>query len=92
MKDSAFADMLLLSIGQSLIPTISLSCITLVLPHNLYGMAFGVMEIMDNLVDLMGNILFGLLYDLTGAYVASMLLLMFLSWVGILFLMYLQCS
>lgn len=83
--------MVLLSIGQSLIPTISLSCITLALPHQYYGIAFGVMEVMDSLFDLAGNILFGLLYDLTGGYFVSMILVLVMSLLGITVLIYLRC-
>lgn len=82
----------ILAICQALISTITLTCMTAVLPQGIYGRAFGVIEMLDSSLALTGNLLFGWLYNFTGKYTSGMELLLVLAVFGLFAFVFLQCS
>lgn len=78
-----YLKMALISIPQGLIPVLTLAEISSLLPPHLVGVAFGFVEVLDSVVNVLGNVMFGWLYNLTGSYHAGMLSLMVLSVLGL---------
>jgi MFS-type transporter involved in bile tolerance (Atg22 family) len=69
--------------SQGLIPALTLAQISRILPDDSVGVAFGIIEVLDSLVNVFGNVLFGALYDLTGSYEVGMQVLLGLSLAGL---------
>ena len=85
---SPYLKMALISIPQGLIPVLTLAEISSLLPLHLVGVAFGLVEVLDSIVNVLGNIAFGGLYNLTGSYQAGMMSLLVLSLVGFFMTLY----
>ena len=85
---SSYLKMALISIPQGLIPVLTLAEISFLLPLHLVGVAFGLVEVLDSVVNVLGNIAFGGLYNLTGSYQAGMMSLLALSLVGFFMTLY----
>jgi len=77
---------LLISVAQSLIPTITLAMVPLCIPSVVFGIGFGIVEFVDHLGNLVGNFGFGYLYQATSSYKLGMILLFLLSILGLLLL------
>jgi MFS-type transporter involved in bile tolerance (Atg22 family) len=52
------------------------------------GIAFGLIEVFDSVVNVSGNVLFGWLFNWTGDYRAGLLVLLLLAWGGLAALVY----
>ncbi len=75
---------LLLAAAQALLPTILLASIATSLDSRASaGVAFGVVEVLDCGASLVGNVLFGQLFNLTGDYRAGLLGLFAWSLLGL---------
>ena len=71
----------LIAFAQAIIPTVLLSALPLFMPSRLFGLGFGVVEVADAIVNIIGNLGFGELYESTGGYDAGLACL-FISSVG----------
>jgi len=81
-----FVSILLLSLGQAMVPMISLACLALASPQKSIGTSFGILEILDGIVFIVGNTTFGLLYDFTGTYAWSVMIVFLCSLAGVVVL------
>lgn len=75
--------MLLLSISQALMSTVTLSCIGKYLPVHLLTVGFSMIEVFDSILYLTGNYTFGYLYLKTGEYIDSLYFMLMLSVLGV---------
>jgi MFS family permease len=73
----------LIAVAQSVIPTILLSVLPLFMPCRLFSLGFGVVEVVDALVMITGNMAFGELYEATGSYWTGLACLFAMTVVGI---------
>ena len=73
----------LISLPHGFITVLVLAEISVVLPASSVGIAFGIIEVLDSIVNVSGNILFGFLYNFTGSYRAGIIVLMLFAWVGL---------
>ena len=91
---SPMVAVLCISFGQAFIPLITLSCIAMALPQSrdgsVYGTAFGVLEIIDGAIYLVGNFVFGYLYDISGEYIWGMGLVLGIAVLGFNLLIYIE--
>ena len=80
--------MALISIPQGLIPVLTLAEISSLLPPHLVGFAFGLVSVLDHVLSMLGNVVFGWLYNLTGSYHVGIMVLLLLSVVGLICMVY----
>lgn len=85
---SPYVKMALISLPQGLIPLLTLAEISAILPPDMVGIAFGTVEVLDSIVNVMGNIAFGWLFNVTGSYHVGMMTLLCLAWLGFGLLLY----
>ena len=71
----------IMALSQAIIPTILLSTLPLFMPSRMFGLGFGIVEISDAAVTIIGNLLFGKLHEINGSYDIGLYYL-FLSSVG----------
>ncbi|KAJ1424821.1 major facilitator superfamily domain-containing protein [Ochromonadaceae sp. CCMP2298] len=88
-KANPYVTMTLMSVSQGLIPALTLAQISRILPDDSVGVAFGIIEVLDSLVNVLGNVFFGGLYDLTGSYEVGMQVLLGLSVAGVFVFLFL---
>merc|ERR1711933_434871 len=81
---------LLLSISESFLPTILLSIVPLIVQHNKYGTAFGLVEIAASITGIFGNVIMGYIKDITNTYYYDLMVLYVLAILGTVLLVYLQ--
>ena len=79
----------LISVSQALIPCLTLAEVSRCCPNSSVGVAFGIIEVLDSVANLLGNIAFGFMYNATGSYTAGMLGLFIISIIGFVILLYL---
>jgi len=84
--------MTLISLSQGLIPALTLAQVSRICPEELVGLAFGIIEVLDSLVNVFGNVLFGELYNVTGSYKVGMVVLFILAAGGMIIFSYLVAS
>jgi hypothetical protein len=78
----------MLSLAQATMPTVLLANISLCLTGGCTGIAFGIVEVLDSVANLLGNSLFGYLYEATGSYSAGLSVLCAFSILGLTMLVY----
>jgi hypothetical protein len=78
----------LVSIPHGFVPVLTLAEISAILPAGSVGIAFGLIEVFDSIVNVSGNVLFGWLYNCTGNYHAGLGVLLVLAWGGLAALVY----
>lgn len=71
--------LLLISVAETLVPTVMLAMVPLCVPVDTLGLAFGLVETVDSAGSLTGNVLFGMIYEFTGSYCTDMIILTMLS-------------
>lgn len=71
------------ALGISLLPLITLAYLTKIIPKQRLGVAFSLVEILDGVSFIFGNMCFGMLYDITGNYFWSMITILLLSLIGL---------
>jgi len=74
---------LLLSLSESVIPTILMALMPLSVTRSEYGIGFGVAEVLDAVGSIGGNIMIGIIKDQTGGYRWSMIFIILLSLLSI---------
>jgi hypothetical protein len=84
------ASIMIIALGQALLPLITLTCIGYSLPPNTGGIGFGVLEVVDSVFHLAGNLFYGMLYDWSGGYFDSLVVVLVLSVLGVLLLAYIE--
>lgn len=84
---SPYLKMALVAIPHGFVPVLTLAEISTILPAHSVGLAFGMIEVFDSIVNVSGSVIFGALYNWTGSYHAGMLLLLFLAWGGMVALL-----
>ena len=80
--------MALISVPQGLFPVLTLAEISSLLPPHLVGFAFGLVSVLDHVLSMLGNVVFGWLYNLTGSYHVGIMVLLLLSVVGLVGMLY----
>jgi hypothetical protein len=83
-----YVKMALVSVPHGFIPVLTLAEITAIVPPTSAGIAFGLIEVFDSVVNVLGSIVFGQLYNMTGDYHTGMLMLLLLAWGGMIGLLY----
>jgi MFS-type transporter involved in bile tolerance (Atg22 family) len=78
----------LISIPHGFVPVLTLAEISTILPVGSVGIAFGLIEVFDSIVNVSGNVVFGWLYNWTGDYHAGLVVLLVLAWGGLAALVY----
>ncbi len=78
----------LLSVAQATMPTVLLANISICVTSGCTGIAFGIVEVLDSVANLLGNSLFGYLYEATGSYSAGLAVLCAFSLLGLAMLLY----
>jgi len=73
---------LLISVGEGIIPTITSALIPGTIPVDALTSGFGVITTLDNLLNFCMDVVFGELFNITGAYDIGLLVLFILSIVG----------
>ena len=58
----------IMALSQAVIPTILLTTLPLFMPSRMFGLGFGIVEISDAAVNIIGNLLFGKLHEINGSY------------------------
>ena len=83
-----YLKMALISIPHGMIPVLTLAEISSLLPVSSVGIAFGMVGVLDGVVNILGNMLFGWLYNVTGSYHTGMTVLLLFAWTGFAALVY----
>mmetsp|Transcript_28699 Transcript_28699/g.58413 ORF Transcript_28699/g.58413 Transcript_28699/m.58413 type:complete len:480 (-) Transcript_28699:276-1715(-) len=81
---SPVAGLLVLSVAESVLPTILRASVPLVVPHGVSGVAFGVYDVAENFGKVVGNPLVGYFKDKTHNYVLDEQIFVAMSGLGIL--------
>lgn len=81
--------LVVIALCESLVPTLTLASVSVSLRDNNdnIGIAFGLVELLDSVVSLIGNAAFGMLFNLTGGYRWGMTVLFVLSLVALVLLL-----
>lgn len=85
-----YIKMALVAIPHGFVPVLTLAEITSILPPGSAGIAFGMIEVLDSIVNVLGSVVFGQLYNATGGYDVGMVLLLALAWIGMILLIYMS--
>lgn len=80
--------LIILSFAQTTLLNLCLASISVVVPTEAAGTAFGLAEVLDAWALLLGDCAFGFLGDITGGYTISMLSLLGMLCLGCLLLVY----
>ena len=78
----------LLAIGHSFLASIILILISDQISASTYGTAYGLLECIEAFISIIGNLIFSAVYELTGSYKMSLLLLWVTSMFAIVPLIY----
>jgi MFS-type transporter involved in bile tolerance (Atg22 family) len=76
--------LLLISVAETVVPTVMLAMVPLCVSVEALGVAFGLVETVDSAGSLVGNLLFGMIYEITGSYYTGLVLLTVLSVMALL--------
>eukprot|EP00607_Mallomonas_marina_P001001 CAMPEP_0182425268 /NCGR_PEP_ID=MMETSP1167-20130531/11634_1 /TAXON_ID=2988 /ORGANISM="Mallomonas Sp, Strain CCMP3275" /LENGTH=316 /DNA_ID=CAMNT_0024605793 /DNA_START=638 /DNA_END=1584 /DNA_ORIENTATION=+ len=76
----------LISISEGLIPTITAALIPSAIPAHAFGIGFGVITVFDNILNFTMDVVYGELYNLTGSYDVGLTVLFVFSIFGALLL------
>jgi MFS-type transporter involved in bile tolerance (Atg22 family) len=74
--------MILLAVSHAVITTFTLAGISRLIPWESAGKAFGMVEILDAILNFVSNLLFGWAFVQTGSYEVSAKFLMVISYMG----------
>lgn len=85
-----YIKMALVAVPHGFVPVLTLAEISSVLPPTSAGIAFGMIEVFDSIVNVLGSVVFGQLYNATGGYETGLVLLLALAWLGMILLIYMS--
>eukprot|EP01041_Mallomonas_annulata_P007660 gene7660-15678_t len=74
---------LMISTAEGLIPTITAALIPRTIPQYTFGIAFGIITVLDNIMNFSMDIIYGELYNLTGSYDIGLTVLFSMSVLGL---------
>lgn len=80
----------LLALSQTTLTTLTLANVSKTVLLQLLGLAFGIIEVMDAIANLLCNALFGAIYVWTGGYAYGVMGIMILSYLSCALLCYLS--
>lgn len=89
---SLFVPMALMGLSFSLVPAVMWPTVTLIVPSNKLGTAYGLMTMIQNIGLFSFNYLIGTVNDATGGYAAGMWIFSSLGFFGLLFAYFLKVS
>jgi len=80
----------MISVAESIIPTITAALIPATIPENLFGIAYGIITVFDNVIGFFFDILYGASYNLTGSYDCGLHVLHTMSIMGFIILLIIE--
>ncbi|KAF0682611.1 Aste57867_25248 [Aphanomyces stellatus] len=83
--------LLLISFCLASTPAVLMACVPLTIPKTRYGLAFGIVQVIDAIGSTAGNLLVGYLRDTTGSYTADMVFFFGLAWLLLFLCILLAC-
>ncbi|OQR94213.1 Major Facilitator Superfamily (MFS) [Achlya hypogyna] len=75
--------LLLISLCLTVTPAVLVATIAITVPRAHYGMAFGVLEVLEALATTCGNLLVGYLRDVTGSFTADIYFFFGVAWITV---------